>query len=196
MPAGESETARAQRQIEELQRKIGQQQLDLDFFSRSLAAGQGATPEEGRAWRDGIYAVIHAQMQQQGARDGIERRCQLAQVSRAGYYRHWQASKPRQEETGLRDEIQRLALANRHYGYRRITALLQRSGWVVNRKRVLRIAREDNLLCVPKRAFRPATTDSGHGWRTWPNLARRLVPMAVNQLWARLAKVPTAKPLE
>jgi transposase InsO family protein len=127
--------------------------------------------------------VIHAQMQQQGDRNGIERMCRLAQVSRAGYYRHWQASEPRQEETGLRDEIQRLVLANRHYGYRRITALLQRSGWVVNRKRVLRIAREDNLLCVPKQAFRPATTASKHDWRVYPNLARRLMPVAVNQLW-------------
>lgn len=36
VPAGESETARAQRQIEELQRKIGQQQLDLDFFRAAL----------------------------------------------------------------------------------------------------------------------------------------------------------------
>ena len=36
---------------------------------------------------------------------------------------------------------------------------------------------------LEKAAFRPATTDSDHGWRVWPNLARKLVPMAVNQLW-------------
>ena len=52
--------------------------------------------------------------------------CGLAGVSRAGYYRHWQASRPRQEETALRDRVQRLALANRHYGYRRVTAELKR----------------------------------------------------------------------
>ncbi len=57
------------------------------------------------------------------------------------------------------------------------------SGWAVNHKRVLRITREDNLLCLKKRKFRPATTDSRHGWRVWPNLARRMLPMAVNQLW-------------
>src|SRR5580704_10311021 len=55
--------------------------------------------------------------------------------------------------------------------------------WAVNHKRVARIRREDNLLCVPKLSFRPPTTDSRHGWRVWPNLARHLVPMAVNQLW-------------
>jgi hypothetical protein len=41
----------------------------------------------------------------------IERMCALAGISRAGYYRHWAASAPRQEETGVRDAIQRLALA-------------------------------------------------------------------------------------
>jgi transposase InsO family protein len=127
--------------------------------------------------------VIHAKAQQQGDHAGIERMCLLAGVGRAGFYRHWQASKPRQEETALRDEIQRLALAERHYGYRRITVQLQRGGWAVNHKRVLRITREDNLLCLKKRKFRPATTDSRHGWRVWPNLARHMLPMAVNQLW-------------
>lgn len=109
--------------------------------------------------------------------------CALAQVSRAGYYRHWQASAPRQEETGLRDQLQRLSLANRHYGYRRIAALLRREGWPVNRKRVLRLMREDNLLCLRRKAFVPPTTDSRHDWRVYPNLAWRLKPMAVNRLW-------------
>ncbi len=114
---------------------------------------------------------------------GIERMCALAGVSRAGYYRHWQASEPRAEETGLRDVVQRLALANRHYGHRRIAALLRREGWQVNKKRVLRILRADNLLCLGKRAFVPPTTDSRHGWPIYPNLARHLRPTAINQLW-------------
>lgn len=126
-------------------------------------------------------------MEQQGSHVGIERMCGLAGVSRAGYYRHWLASRPRQEETALRDEIQRLSLVRRKNGYRDgyrlITIQLQRMGWAVNHKRVARIRREDNLLCVPKLAFRPPTTNSQHGWHVWPNLARHLVPMAVNQLW-------------
>jgi putative transposase len=113
----------------------------------------------------------------------IERMCVLAGVSRAGYYRHFEASAPRQEETGVRDAIQRLALANRHYGYRRIAALLRREGFAVNHKRVLRLMREDNLLCLRKRAFVPATTDSRHGWRVVPNLARGMVPTGLDQLW-------------
>ena len=113
----------------------------------------------------------------------IERMCVLAGVSRAGYYRHWQASAPRQEETGLRDAIQRLALANRHYGYRRIAALLSREGWQANHKRVLRLMREDNLLCLRTRAFVPVTTDSRHGWRVVPNLARGMELTGLDQLW-------------
>jgi putative transposase len=43
--------------------------------------------------------------------------------------------------------------------------------------------REDNLLCLAKPLFRPPPTDARHSWRVWPNLARHLMPMAINQLW-------------
>lgn len=104
-------------------------------------------------------------------------------VSRAGYYRHWQASAARREETGLRDAIQHLALANRHYGYRRIASLLGREGWQANHKRVLRLMREDNLLCLRRKGFVPMTTDSRHGWRVVPNLARGMELTGLDQLW-------------
>jgi putative transposase len=126
--------------------------------------------------------MIQASVQRQG-HVGIERMCALAGISRAGYYRHWRTSAPCQEETALRDEVQRLSLANRHYGVRRITVLLHRSGWAVNHKRVVRLRREDNLLCVAKRSFVPPTTDSRHRFRLYPNLARRVEPLALNQLW-------------
>jgi len=113
----------------------------------------------------------------------VERMCVLAGVSRAGYYRHFNASAPRQEETAVRDAVQRVALANRRYGYRRIAAQLRRDGLVVNRKRVLRLMRQDNLLCLRTRPFVPVTTDSRHEWRVVPNLARGLVPIGLDQLW-------------
>jgi putative transposase len=126
-------------------------------------------------------------MERQGSGLGIERMCALAGVSRASYYRHWLASKPREEAAGLRDAIQRLSLVHRKNGYRDgyrvITIQLRREGWAVNHKRVARMRREDNLLCVAKQAFRPPTTDGRHHWRIWPNLARDAVPMAINQLW-------------
>jgi hypothetical protein len=112
----------------------------------------------------------------------VEHLCALAGVSRAGYYRHWQVSAPRQEATGVRDAIQRLALSHPHYGYRRIAAQLRREGLVVNRKRVLRLMREDNLLCLRIRPFVPITTDSRHGWHVVPNLAAGLEPTGCNQI--------------
>ncbi len=113
----------------------------------------------------------------------VERMCALARVSRAGYYRRWRASAPRQEETAVRDAVQHVALANRRYGYRRIAAQLRRDGLVANHKRVLRLMRRDNLLCLRERPFVPVTTDSRHAWRVVPNLARGLVPTGLDQLW-------------
>jgi putative transposase len=121
--------------------------------------------------------------QGKGSAASVERLCTLAGASRASFYRDWARTAPGREETALRDVIQRAVLARKHYGYRRITAELRRQGWAVNHKRVLRIMREDNLLCLRRSAFRPATTDSDHAWRIWPNLARKVVPMAVNRLW-------------
>lgn len=113
----------------------------------------------------------------------IERLCSLAGVSRAGYYRHWHASAPRQEETVVRDAVQRIALEKRFYGHRRIAIELRKVGYVANRKRVLRIMRQDNLLCLRKRPFVPQTTNSQHGWPVVPNLARSMIPTGLDQLW-------------
>src|SRR5215469_6360030 len=113
----------------------------------------------------------------------VERMCALSALSRAGYYRQWRASAPREEAIGVRDVIQRIALKNRYYGYRRIAAQLRREGFAVNHKRVLRLMGEDNLLCLRKRAFVPVTTCSRHGWRVVPNLARGMVPTGLDQLW-------------
>jgi putative transposase len=113
----------------------------------------------------------------------IARMCALAGVSRASYYRHWAASAPRQEETCVRDAVQRVALAHEYYGYRRVAFEMQREGFVVNHKRVLRLMREDNLLCLRKRSFVPATTDSNHGWRVVPNLTRDMELSGIDQLW-------------
>src|SRR5580704_554559 len=154
------------------------------FFSASLAASRGSTPAERQAWRTGVYATITAMTSPRPQGElTVERMCVLAGLNRAGYYRRWQASAPRQEETTVRDAIQRVVLANRRYGYRRIAAQLRRDGLVANHKRVLRLMRQDNLLCLRKRPFVPVTTDSRHEWRVVPNLARGLVPTDLDQLW-------------
>lgn len=82
----------------------------------------------------------------------------------------------------IRDQMQKVALESPAYGYRRITAELQQCGFAINHKRVLRMMREDNLLCVRRRAF-VVTTDSRHNLPVYPNLAREIKPTAINQLW-------------
>ena len=139
----------------ELERKVGQQAVELDFFKAALRHVKASRRPSGGRGGSSVFALIQAMTPPQGAL-GIERMCALAGVSRASYYRHWRRVAPGREEIALRDVLQRLALAHRHYGYRRLTALLRREGWAVNHKRVLRLMREDNLLCLRRRAFVPA----------------------------------------
>ena len=114
---------------------------------------------------------------------GIERMCQLAQVSRAGCYRTLQEHQPMDEEMAVRSAIQHIALEHRRrYGYRRMTAELRRRGLLVNHKRVVRLMREDNVLAVQPRAF-VVTTDSDHELEVALNLASRMTRTGVNQLW-------------
>jgi len=117
-------------------------------------------------------------------REGFEasHACQIARVSRAGFYRHYEQHEPRQADVALRDLIQKIALENRFYGYRRVTAELQHRGAVVNHKRVLRLMRADNLLVVRKQRF-VFTTDSQHDYAVYSNLAPHLNLTAIDQLW-------------
>jgi transposase InsO family protein len=113
----------------------------------------------------------------------VERMCELAPVSRAGFYRWLQEPESVEEEMEVRALIQQIAMEHRRrYGYRRITAELRRRALAVNHKRVARIMREDNLLAVQPRQF-VVTTKSDHKLEVYLNLARRLRLSGVDQLW-------------
>jgi transposase InsO family protein len=107
------------------------------------------------------------------------------QVNRAWYYAKecatdWTSSQ--KEAVAIRDAIEKITLDFPGYGYRRVTAALQRAGWIVNHKRVLRVMREESLLCHLKRAF-VRTTSSDHGHLVYPNLIRDGVIEAPDQVW-------------
>jgi putative transposase len=59
---------------------------------------------------------------------------------------------------------------------------LRRRGWLVNHKRVLRVMREESLLCQLKRRF-VVTTDSAHGYRTYPNLLAGAPLEGLDRAW-------------
>ena len=113
----------------------------------------------------------------------VERMVELARVSRASFYRFDAEPAPGPDsDMDLRDAIQKVAVEMPSYGRRRITAELRRRGWTVNPKKVHRLMREDNLLCVRRRKF-VVTTDSNHGRKIYPNLARDMALTGLDQLW-------------
>jgi putative transposase len=106
--------------------------------------------------------------------------CQLAGASRSWFYAR--QDEPTERTVALRAAIEEITLAFPGYGYRRVTHALARAGWTVNHKRVLRVMREESLLCQLRRRFVP-TTDSQHGYRRYPNLLKDLALTAPNQAW-------------
>ena len=108
--------------------------------------------------------------------------CQMTGLNRAGFYRSRLPRQATPMEMEIRDEMQKIAVESPAYGYRRMTQELQRRGFEVNHKRVLRMMREDNLLCVRRRAC-VVTTDSTHKLPVYPNLTRQMTLTAINQLW-------------
>jgi putative transposase len=110
------------------------------------------------------------------------RMCELGQVSRAGLYRFAPEGERPDPDLDLRDAIQRIALEFPCYGRPKITAELKRRGWKVNHKRVGRLLREDNLLCLRRRKF-VVTTNSNHSFPVYPNLAGSMHLTGLDPLW-------------
>jgi hypothetical protein len=148
-----------EKKVGELEGVIGQKTLELDFFA-------GALRRIGEKRQRGSNSGETASTRKSGRgcnRSGLSilRMCDLATVSRASFYRHWDKKAPREAEMALRDVIQRMAVVHRFYGYRRVAVLVQREGYEVGAKKVHRLMKEDNLLAVRRRKF-VATTDSAH----------------------------------
>ena len=115
----------------------------------------------------------------------LARACQLLGLNRGSYYRTRQEPEPAAEVLALREAIEQVVLEFPAYGYRRVTKALQRSGWQINHKRVLRLMQEESLLCqLPRRWVR--TTDSEHGLTVYPNLLKQAgwrSLTGLNQAW-------------
>lgn len=112
----------------------------------------------------------------------IARMCQTLAVSRAAYYRWHTAGLASDPDMEARDQIQHIALEMPAYGYRRITHELQRRGLVINHKRVLRLMRQDNLLCLRTRSF-VRTSNAQQQLGIYPNLLPALAVDGLDQLW-------------
>ena len=112
----------------------------------------------------------------------VEKACMAFDVSKQAFYK-WKKLEPQpNDDCKTLELMQRIALEFTKYGYRRMTKQLHRQGQQVNHKKVYRIMKENNLL-VRRKKFRPITTQSGHGLEIYPNLAKDLVVIKLNQLW-------------
>jgi len=175
-----SRESRLRREVNKLKRLLADKAVEVDFFRRALQK------VEARRQRSGISgekaSTTKFEMPLQGGLS-IERMCQLAQVSRAGFYRYLECRVPEEEDMTVRSAIQEIALEHeRYYGYRRVTAELRRCGMMVNHKRVARIMRTDNLLTIQNRELRQLP-DRDHGLEIYLNLASRMKVRGPNQLW-------------
>ena len=103
-------------------------------------------------------------------------------MSRTWWSTHPAPAETAARDTDLRDAIERIVLAFPGYGYRRVTKTLQRAAWDVNHKRVLRVMRQEALLCQLQRRF-VVTTDAGHAHRTYPNRLAGLALTGPDQAW-------------
>jgi putative transposase len=117
-----------------------------------------------------------------GGRLAVERMVKLGRASRSGFYRFDDAAPGPDPDMGLRDAIQKIAVEWPSYGRPRMTKELRERGWKVNRKRIQRLMREDNLLCLRQRKF-VVTTNSHHNLRVYPNLAGKMTLTGIDQLW-------------
>ena len=106
----------------------------------------------------------------------------LNMVRSSYYYKEGVNLQKQKEEADLRDRIEEIVVEYERYGYRRVTAALQREGLKVNHKRVQRIMKEEDLICKIKKRW-VVTTDSNHPYRVYPNLMKDAKITGVNQAW-------------
>lgn len=103
--------------------------------------------------------------------------CRVSGLSPSSF--HYRPHAP--DDTALRAAIERLAQEYPRYGSRRITRMLRRERWRVNRKRVQRLMRESCLLVQIRRLVRTSVYRPGLGH--WPNLLKTTAITHPNQVW-------------
>lgn len=113
----------------------------------------------------------------------IKEACTTLEISSQSFYR-WKNKKPAVEDNKQKilKEIEDISSEFSRYGYRRVAEEMHRRDIQINHKRVYRLMKENNLL-VRRKKYKPITTQSGHGLRLYPNLAKDLEVTKPNQLW-------------
>jgi transposase InsO family protein len=104
--------------------------------------------------------------------------CEVLDLPRSTFYHRTAVA----EAGALRAALLELAGQYPTYGYRRLTALLKRAGWSVNRKRIQRLMAEMGLQRPVKRR-KTRTTNSQHDFPRYPNRVADLEPLRPDEVW-------------
>ena len=161
--SGNGKRYKYEARIAELERMLGQLHAENELLKKSLRHDAKEGPRGENQTDTRRRFMIIQETLSDGLQLSITQSCQALEVSRSDYFK-WRMQSgtipsANSENKDLRDQIQEAALEFPGYGYRRITVELRNRGYAVNHKRVLRLMRADNLLCLKKK-FRPMTTDS------------------------------------
>jgi putative transposase len=168
------------KEMAKLKRLLADKTVEVDFFRSALQKVRARRQQSDISGEKA--STMKSKTLLQGSLS-IERICQLAQVSRAGFYRYLQGRAPVEESMTVRSAIQEIVLKHRRrYGYRRVTAELRRRGIMVNHKQVARMMRADNLLEIQNRELR-LTIERDDRLEIYLNLARRVKVCGPNQVW-------------
>jgi putative transposase len=175
-----SREAALRKEIDKLKQLLADKVLEMDFFKTALRKTEARRRSSGVSGEQA--STMQSVMPLQGSLS-VARMCQLAQVSRAGFYRNLGGQAPNEESMILRSSIQDVALEHRlRYGYRRITMELRHRGMAVNHKRVAQMMQEDNLLVARHTEWLRASGPA-YELEIYLNLAKRMKISGTNQLW-------------
>jgi putative transposase len=109
----------------------------------------------------------------------IQKQCDLLSIPRSSLY--YKSIKEGDIDNWLMNEIYEIWIKYPFYGYRRITAILNRSGYHVNNKKIRRIMSLMDLQAIyPKKKTTFADTEH----KIYPYLLRDLIINKSNQVWA------------
>jgi transposase-like protein len=180
LPAQNSRESTLRKEVSKLKRLLADKTVEMDFFRSALQKVRARRQQNDVSGEKASTKKCETRLQ---GNLSIERMCQLAQVSRAGFYRYLRRGWQWEEEVALRSTVQDVVIEHRWcYGYRRVSEELRAGGMIVNHKRIARIMREDNLLVVRQDRSRPRR-HTLHAARVYLNLATRMTLLGPNQLW-------------
>ncbi|WP_151409469.1 IS3 family transposase [Anaerococcus sp. Marseille-P9784] len=111
----------------------------------------------------------------------------VAKLPKSSYYeRKSKLENPIDKDKEIKEEIKLIVKASKgRYGYRRVNTALRNKGLIVNHKRVLRIMKQEGLLCTKfKTRSRKYSSYKGQVGKVAPNVVNRNFKASrPNQLW-------------